>query len=52
LDPFLGSGTTLISCEKLGRNGIGYEIHEDYIKMTQKRLNEFKTKNSQKTLFQ
>ena len=27
LDPFLGSGTTLLSASSLGRNGIGYEIN-------------------------
>jgi len=40
LDPFLGSGTTLVSCKKLERNGIGFEIHEEYIKMSESRLNE------------
>jgi DNA modification methylase len=29
LDAFLGSGTTLIECRKLGRNGIGIELNPD-----------------------
>jgi DNA modification methylase len=28
LDPFLGSGTTLIECKRLGRNGLGVELSE------------------------
>ena len=38
LDPFLGTGTTLVSCKKYGRNGIGFEIHEEYVDMTKTRL--------------
>jgi DNA modification methylase len=30
LDPFLGSGTTLKAALELGRNAVGYEIHEDF----------------------
>jgi hypothetical protein len=29
LDAFLGSGTTLIECRRLGRNGIGVELNND-----------------------
>lgn len=32
LDPFVGSGTTLIECRRLGRNGIGIEINEKVVK--------------------
>lgn len=31
LDPFVGIGTTLVACEKLGINGIGIDIDADYI---------------------
>lgn len=29
LDPFLGSGTTLIECRSLGRNGVGVELNPE-----------------------
>jgi hypothetical protein len=29
LDPFAGSGTTLIECRRLGRNGVGIELNGD-----------------------
>jgi DNA modification methylase len=31
LDPFVGSGTTLIECRRLGRNGIGIELNQEVI---------------------
>src|SRR3990167_5248359 len=39
LDPFLGSGSTVISAYKLGRKGIGVDLLEDYIHLTKERLN-------------
>ena len=40
LDPFIGSGTTAMVAKSLGRDYIGCELHEDYGKLIQKRLNE------------
>jgi hypothetical protein len=34
LDPFLGSGTSLIECRRLGRNGIGVELNHSVAKST------------------
>ncbi len=38
LDPFLGSGTTLIACALLGRKGIGVEIDRNYCELAKNRL--------------
>lgn len=40
-DPFLGAGTTLIACEKLGRQCVGIEIEPRYIDVICKRYFEF-----------
>ena len=38
LDPFMGSGTTIIACEVLGRDYIGIEIEPKYIEVAKERL--------------
>jgi len=38
LDPFMGSGTTLVACAKLGRKGIGIELDPDYFDISCKRV--------------
>ena len=38
LDPFLGSGSTLIACALLNRKGIGVEIDKNYCEIAKKRL--------------
>jgi len=38
LDPFLGSGTTLIECKRLGRNGIGVELQEKIIELAKNNI--------------
>ena len=39
LDPFLGSGTTMIACRNLKRSCIGIEINPKYVEIAKQRLN-------------
>lgn len=38
LDPFLGSGTTLMVASRLGRDGVGIELNPDYCRMAEARI--------------
>ena len=39
LDPFLGSGTTLVAARDLKRNAVGFDLQERYVRLAEERLN-------------
>jgi DNA modification methylase len=47
-DPFLGSGTTLIACEQLGRRCCGMELSPTYCDVIVKRWEEFTGKKAER----
>ena len=42
LDPFMGSGTTAVACIESNRRYMGFDINEEYIKITEQRIKELK----------
>jgi len=46
-DPFMGSGTTAIAADRLGRNFFGCDINAGYVKMALNRLEEDRQKRAQ-----
>jgi DNA modification methylase len=49
LDAFLGSGTTLIECKRLGRNGIGVELLPEVVEIANKNISSEENKFNVKT---
>ena len=49
LDTFVGSGTTLIECKRLGRNGIGIDLSKDALNTTNDNLGKEENKFAVKT---
>ena len=43
LDPFMGSGTTAIACMEAKKQWIGFEIEQEYIDISNKRINIYKS---------
>lgn len=41
MDPFCGSGTTCIAALKTNRHFIGFDVNEEYVKLSRTRINEF-----------
>jgi len=50
LDPFAGSGTSLVAAEVLDRNWIGIELSENYAEVARKRVQSFIDKKKQMEL--
>jgi site-specific DNA-methyltransferase (adenine-specific) len=42
LDPFMGSGTTAVACVLSERNYLGFDINEEYIEISTKRIEDAK----------
>ncbi len=40
LDPFVGSGTTLIAAQDAARNAVGFDLQKKYVKLSESRLAE------------
>jgi site-specific DNA-methyltransferase (adenine-specific) len=49
LDPFMGSGTTAVACVASSRRYIGFDINEEYIKITERRIKEHTEDSIQKS---
>ncbi|MCF2139932.1 MAG: site-specific DNA-methyltransferase [Candidatus Lokiarchaeota archaeon] len=41
LDPFLGTGSTLVACDQTHRNGVGIELTEKWAKIAAQRTNQY-----------
>jgi len=44
LDPFMGSGTSALAAEFLGRHWIGIELSESYVEVANRRVGEYRAK--------
>jgi DNA modification methylase len=45
LDPFMGTGTTLLAAVSLGRNSVGYEIDKEFRKVIQQKTSSLQAKS-------
>lgn len=50
LDPFCGSGTTLVASARENRKGIGIDLNKKYCQMSRKRLQDLKLRENQQVI--
>ena len=50
LDPFVGSGTTLVAAQDIDRNAMGFDLHQKYIALCKERLSSNNLFNKSKQL--
>ena len=51
LDPFIGSGQTAISAIKTNRHYVGYEVNQEYVRLTERRIKEISREFNSPKLF-
>lgn len=51
LDPFIGSGQAAIAAIKAKRHYVGYDINEEYVSLSKRRIDEFSINYNAPTLF-
>ncbi len=52
LDPFVGSGSTLVACHKLNKTGIGFDISKKYISISKSRIKKLESITKKKSKIQ
>ncbi|MHA2211088.1 MAG: DNA methyltransferase [Candidatus Thorarchaeota archaeon] len=46
IDPFVGSGTTLLAAKDTGRNAVGFDLKQEYVDLSNERVKPLEESNS------
>lgn len=50
IDPFVGTGSTLVAAQDLGRNAVGFDLKSEYVDLASSRLRQFSLFDSTKQM--